>query len=511
MTSFTLFKPHQIDEKLRQMRSQKEAEAFMAAIFSFSARFHSCHKVTERPEYCKPPSYFADIAMKRFDECLNECGDSVPPFHLLQACILLSFFWMTISVGSKSWRLLGTCIRFAYEMNLHLIDANSEWSMNVGDQGMSIETWSNLEERRRAWWALWEMDVYSSTIRRLPLAISWAHNLTFLPIPDDCWLSNTYQTSCYLSNDPNVRWKDLSKTGNCSSKAWFIVINSLKRNAQSIIYNSQSLNISPQENLADLKIILNSLYCATTSLPPTLVYQGDSLDFHTKASPDDISHHQYHSDIYAIHLISQLTRFMIHHREVCAQAPWINKSPSSAAFTPAEQDPANQLPWKNYMKAAEEIVTIVRNSASNHHQYVNPFLVNTLWFAASAQVACRVFGPSCLNRSLATSNFELLSLIIDRVINFWHAMGSLKVRLLRLEAKLKTLEMNVSDGGVGQEANLDTVRQYSAVNNSNLTHATAWVGVLPDPPMPDVFEWFDSGALDLYPTTLEGYIDPCLP
>lgn len=459
MTSFTLFKPHSIESKFASMRTSTEAEALVAAMFSFSARFQPTDMAPDRPLDCPAPSYFAHIASTRLEKALDQCGTTRPPFWLLQASVLVTFYQLTQSVRSKSWRTLGNCIRLAYDMNLHLTDANTDGSPDAYQQDIDIERWSILEERRRAWWAIWEMDVFASTIRRLPMGIDWSQNFAFLPVPDGCWFSNVHQASCYLASDPNMRWKLLSKSGNTGARAWFIITNSLMRNAQLIVYNRGSTTDTASEaSQADLTIIANCLFCTAKSLPPDLAYRGETLDFRTKFSPKDISYHQYHSDKYAIHLMTQLVRFMVHHHKICALAPWLTKSKADDGMSSGD---SHISLWSNYMKASEEIVTMVRVSSYEHHKYVNPFLANTLWFAAAAQIACTVFGPSSSNKMLAESNYELLALAIDQFITFWSSMDMLKPRLARIEASLKTLMAKENGQEDMRRENADSVARPS--------------------------------------------------
>ncbi|KAG8408130.1 hypothetical protein J3459_018144 [Metarhizium acridum] len=433
MTSFTLFKPNGIEAKFLYMRSQIEAEALVAAMFTFSARFHSACKDPNRVPTCPPPSYFADIASKQLRSALDSYEDTTPPLYLLQASVLDAFYHITRNVRSKSWTVLGKAIRLAYDMKLHLVDVHSGPDSNMGNIATDVALWSMLEERRRAWWALWEMDVFASAIRRLPMAIDGTQNFTFLPVPDQNWLECDYQASCFLSHDPSQRWKLLSKTGNTSPKAWFIVINSLVQNARLLVYNpsptTNDANASKEENLT---LIANALYCATTSMPTKLVYEGQYLDFKTKGSPQDINCRQYHSDIYSIHIMTQFVHFMIDHHLFWSQD---NKSHSDDDSTKSSDFSS----WFKYMKVPEKMVAIIRNSSHEHVKYVNPCLTNALWFAAAAQTACRIIGPPSRDKMLAPSNYDLLELTIERGLSFWGSADVLKPRLARIEAGFRSL------------------------------------------------------------------------
>ncbi|KAK4458074.1 hypothetical protein QBC42DRAFT_341255 [Cladorrhinum samala] len=442
MTAFSLFKPGSIEQKFTLMRYHSDAEALIAAMFSFSARHCQNADNQDNNNNCPSPSHFALIASNQLDDSVEQYGDLRPPFWLLQAAILVTFYQLTLNVRSRSWKKLGDCIRYSYDVNLHMVDANHD-PTEARDK-VNIQRWSLLEERRRAWWAVWEMDVFASTIRRLPTAIDSSMNLTMLPVPDSCWFNGVYQESCFLAKDCSRRWKHLSKSGNTSAKAWFIVVNSLMRNTQRIVYPAgsaiQAFNEKGAEASRDeLSIMANCLYCTVTSLPPSLAYQGETLDFRLPRES-----RQHHADKYSVHLMTQLCRFMIYHHKICARAPWLhraNKEPSPAAVPGEDRHDRHHSTseWSNYMNASDEIVTVVRSSSRDHYRYVNPFLVNTLWFAAAVQCACRVFGPPSFNIRLAGSNLDLLKLTIDRFVEFWGGMESLKVKLARIETGLQNL------------------------------------------------------------------------
>jgi hypothetical protein len=132
--------------------------------------------------------------------------------------------------------------------------------------------------------------------------------------------------------------------------------------------------------------------------------------------------------------MTQLVRFMIDHHVVCAQV-----AATARAHANDESRPSDSPSWSNYMKAAENIVMIVRSSSHDHFKYVNPFLSNTLWFAAASQIACKVVGPSSRAEALAASNYDLLALTIQRYISFWCSADILRPRLERIETALQSL------------------------------------------------------------------------
>ncbi|OCK95619.1 uncharacterized protein K441DRAFT_658327 [Cenococcum geophilum 1.58] len=259
-------------------------------MFSFSARFctgNELQNIGGHRMNVPSISYFHAFASRRIDEALKQCAEDTPPLCLLQATILTTFQLLIEGVRGKAWRTLGNCIRLAYELKLHCIDIYPDDAQDQSD----ITAWCLKEERRRAWWALWEFDVFASTIRRLPTAIDWTQNNTWLPVDDEAWYNGTYRRSCILIVDPAFRWKTLQQTGNTSAKAWFIVTNSLARNALLFSYpQSFSTQFSQQEDRSksaarkrpvsepskdsqmELEILENALRCVSIALPPRLSY-----------------------------------------------------------------------------------------------------------------------------------------------------------------------------------------------------------------------------------------------
>ncbi|KAG8405059.1 hypothetical protein J3459_022266 [Metarhizium acridum] len=474
MTTFTLFKPHGIEAKFALMRSPIEAEALVATIFAFSARFHPSDRDPSRIAQCPSPSYFAAIASRRLQDALDAYEDTTPPLHLLQATILDVFYNICKSIRSKSWRYLGQAIRLGYDLKLHLLDIHSEDSGGEKAQG-DLKRWSLLEERRRAWWALWEMDVFASTIRRLPLAIDWTQNFTFLPVPDECWFEGVYKQSCLLMPDPGQRWKNLSRVANTSAKAWYIVVNSLVYDAQPLVYSplpvSESSSFGSKKD--SLAIIANALYCTTSSMPRELVYEGQALDFRTKACPRDINCRQFHADIYSIYLITQLVHFMSDHHNVCTKIAAAARAHATTASRSSDSPS-----WSNYMTAAENVVAVIRNSSHNHIKYVNPLFTNTLWFAAASQIACKVVGPSSRAEALAASNYDLLELTIQRYTSFWGSNDILKPRIDMIETELRNLVAKNLHGAANGEETFGTEDSGAAGAN--------YVGTNPPPGQPQV-------------------------
>src|SRR2546423_5213891 len=336
MTSFSLFHRPTIEEKFSNVASQKHLQALLAAIFSF-ATYHrnDLSRADAHSSITAPASttYWFDLACRLIAEGVGKCPDESPPISLLQAMIIVTFQKLIRGVRGNAWRSLGECVRIAYELQLHLVDLEDERESGEDSNAQYQNDWIAVEERRRAWWVLWEFDVFASAIRRLPTALDWTLNKTYLPICDEKWYRNEEVGSCYLAVDPAQRWKELEKSGNRSAKAWFIVINSYMRDAQllSSIPGSSPINgrrsgaTTPRHpsaqrveamtrNVRDM--LTNSLWCTLTAMPAELGYHDEYLAFRATDDPFAAMSRQRDCDKYSIHIMVQLTRFMMHSQTV---------------------------------------------------------------------------------------------------------------------------------------------------------------------------------------------------
>lgn len=349
------------------------------------------------------PDYYNKMAFGYIDEAFAQCDDEAAPLILLQALILANFQLLVKGVHGRAWRSLGLSVRVAYELNLHLIDsADSSQTHN------DAKRWSDDEERRRAWWAIWEMDVFASTIRRCPTAIDMTQNETKLPSDDESWFSDIPRESCFLDINASGRWKALQQAGSTSAKAWFIVINSYMREAQLLssprgLFRESSPVLSgstpvappriPQSSLRPavvevarkLENISLCLRCFTMALPRNLRYRDQFLGFEAKGPGQLRSSRHLHSSIYSIHVMSQLTRLMIQHyyvfrgsirqpKEVKTVRGVKRNASLERHATPIRPDGVDAEAIGQYFEATENIIKIVDRSCDEHYKYLNPFL-----------------------------------------------------------------------------------------------------------------------------------------
>ncbi|KND93288.1 hypothetical protein TOPH_02354, partial [Tolypocladium ophioglossoides CBS 100239] len=471
MVGINLFHEPTFFAKINCIESSAQTHALLAAMLAFASNFYEPSKTSgayfgssDTLDGHKHSARFLNLALSYTDEALKDCGDEAPPLCILQAFIIAAHCQLAQGVLGKAWRTLGTCVRLAYELNLHLIDMKD--SENPGEA--DPKTWCDNEEKRRAWWAIWEMDVFATTIRRTPTAVDWSQIETMLPVEDECWFQNQIRPSCYLDVDPISRWRSLRDSGNQSPKAWFIVINSLMKEAQKIssprgirlhsqLHNRSLGTMSTQQSgttehaRQKLESLANAVQCFVLALPAHLRYGSQYLGFDARVPGQLSSIRQLHSSIYNIHVMTQLARLMIHRYSVFSShsrlAPPKARQSNDSAWkeTSPQNRNADNIAIRQYFEAADNILTIVNRSCDDHIQYINPFLSYTIWLASAVQLVHRGFTRPGTSRCLVKSKFDVLHLTYKRCVEFWDIKAAVQQNLKTLEAQLETCQTTSKD------------------------------------------------------------------
>lgn len=493
MVAINLFHEPSFTAKMNTISSPTQLSALLAAMLSFAIRFHKDEQYyiglcEHRGETHQQSTSFLSQALKFVDEALQECGDHTPPLCILQASIIAAHCQLSQGVLGRAWRSLGTCVRLAYEMNLHLVDTSV-----VGDvTTMDPEQWCENEEKRRAWWAIWEMDVFASTIRRTPPAVDWSQIETLLPVEEEQWFQRQPRPSCFLQRDPVYRWKSLQDSGNQSPKAWYIVINSLVKDAQRISsprgVPRPSVNndyLAPpadncsgqQEDVIDarqrLEAIANAVQCFRLAVPNHLKYHNQYLGFNPRVPGQHVSMRQKHCSIYNIYMMTQLAKLMIYRYDV------FNGHSKGFLSTHRSSDPlrANNkrdspqdrkngmesLALKQYFDAADDMLTIVHRSCDDHIRYINPFLSNTIWLASAVHLVRSHLCQSGTERSAIKSRFEVMHLTYKKCVEFWDMHTAVQQNLEILQEQLEAYRrLSVSRGQDQSTEDFDTYHVETA-------------------------------------------------
>ncbi|KAK4861243.1 hypothetical protein LT330_004159 [Penicillium expansum] len=319
------------------------------------------------------------------------------------------------------------------------------------------QQWQADEEKRRAFWAIWEMDVFASTIRQTPTAIDWGHMEILLPVDNADWFQGRSTPSCFMETDPNQRWKALQDSCNQSPKAWFLVINSFMKAAQSI---SDPQRLSARDNpghyqpshrtpgrveegCQKLEKLGNAVRCFSLALPSNLRYHDQYLAFGALVEGQLESQRQQHSSLYNIFVMTQLVWLMIHRYDAFRPQPRQVETnyfqrpadvAGGATFSPNDTECTAQ---KQYYDAADRILRIASQSCEDHIQHINPFLSSTFWLASAVQLVRKHFARAPANQSLIKSRFDVLYLTYRRCVDFWGTQTAMQRNLESLEEQLE--------------------------------------------------------------------------
>lgn len=399
--------------------------------------------------------HFESLSQRYVDECLSEYSDEPPSLCLVQALTLLTFQQLTKGVRGNAWRRVGFCIRTAYELQLHHVDRDNFLETN------DVAAWCYSEERRRTWWAIWEMDIFASTIKRCPSGIDWTDIATWLPAPDEYWYERKVFKSCYLEAKPMDRVNTLRRCADAGAKAWFLVLYSFMREGHLLskyrysqpgnrrYYNSTktSVNDTTKDTSDKLAILANALKCLSMALPKQFRYEDQYLSFTSRDPTNLVATRQLHSAIYSIHVTTQLARFMIFHHDAyggAVQDLHLSGTAKTRTHNPAspESGPVSlhlgptRKGMRQYMEAADELLSIVSRSSVDHVCYVNPSLASTICYGAVVHLSWRVLASPNLNQDVMDSKFEVLQMCLDAYTAFWDSTNALHENLQSLEEKL---------------------------------------------------------------------------
>lgn len=503
MVAINLFHQPSFHGKLSRNTSSAEITALLAAMISFAMRFQENEAQSQKDTH-RQAAHFLNLASDYSNHALKDCGDSTPSLCLLQAFILVSHGQLTQGVLGRAWRTLGTSVRLAYEMNLHLVDARGP------EYALDSKRWSEDEEKRRAWWAIWEMDVFATTIRRTPTAVDWSQLETLLPVDDEHWFEFKPTRSCFLQQDPIFRWKALANSENESPKAWFIVINSLMKEAQRIssprgIPNGNGPSSDRMDEARQrLEVIANAVHCFQLALPSQLKYKQQHLGFDARVHGEISSLRQLHCSIYNIYIMTQLARLMTYRYDVFkgrfrVALPTRESEASHDKPDTQTKGKTERLAVNEYFEAADDMLTIIHRSCDDHIRYINPFLSNSIWLASAVHLMRSQLCRTGEIKSAIKSRYEVLHLTYKRCVKFWDMHTAVQQNLETLEEQLEawqqsrrqfqTERRNTFSSPARREfspqtpnVDHDTIRPVPDANENNITPP-----VIPTPPSSSSF------------------------
>ena len=417
--------------------------ALLAAMFAFSAK-----STQDRDR--KSAAHFSNLAMTCVDGAFVQCADEVPPLCLLQALILVTHWLILKGVRGRAWRYLGLCIRVAFELGLPSTDDGKDRTTYTED----IDAWCDDEERRRAYWAIREMDQHVNHLKHVPFPTDWTQNQVFLPAEDEKWFRGEPHLSCVASSDPLARAKTLQATGHKSARAWYIVLCSLVAEAWDLTYSTTKINqfrkwksmVSSHESSNYRSSLLNALRLYVKMLPPELKFHGQLLDFGTQTSGR--SRHPLiihdHSWICLIALMTEAVRLTSHKpfvfeaylQKTVKMAQ--NGTPGHGKQGEAPLSDENLSPKVELCYAASDaILNIFLACHETHYQYIHPYIAQSAWSSATVQLLRREMTENEFEKQVIRSKYEILKAISGRFVHYWEMSEVPKQNLDELDLRLK--------------------------------------------------------------------------
>ncbi|KAM0321571.1 hypothetical protein ACHAQA_010061 [Verticillium albo-atrum] len=118
----------------------------------------------------------------------------------LQAMILVALFEYSHSIYPAAWMSVGACARYTELLGLSCINGGS---ILLGQPS----TWTEAEERRRTWWAVFVLDRLIALGNKRPCVLAPSPREGRLPVDDDAWDSGdvTRAIGHAVSVDPAIR------------------------------------------------------------------------------------------------------------------------------------------------------------------------------------------------------------------------------------------------------------------------------------------------------------------
>lgn len=391
----------------------------LAAMFSLSVRFVPAQDSTPHGDgdLSPPgtPEEYLDRAIQYCYEALDELEDTEPPLGLLQALILATYSQSIRGIRARAWRSLGLCVRIAHELGLHQID---EQRLKDGkDQEIvTQEQWMQDEEKRRAFWAIWEMDAFAAITRGLPPTFCLSTISTQLPSQDEFSLRGDAHRSCILNPEITQRLDGVLLSKSRSAAVWRILISSLALDAHSIEIKPKSTHDGET-----MDIIRNTLLCVIASIPKELQYAGEGLQFSSRRGYSRQHNAQLDRDRYDLVMVIQFTRLKLcqHERVYCRESqPYTRDTESISIEDEADSTTSGTL-LSQHLNIAESVLDLVRNCPPNHVQDVNPFYAGLVAVAATVFIRCIMSRPEGRSTVLWKSNVQVLRMIDQQFQNFW--------------------------------------------------------------------------------------------
>jgi hypothetical protein len=362
-----------------------EEALILNGIFALSARF-STHSHFAGTSIRERGIQFGDRARVLHDKLRLVSEEAT--LAGLQGCILLAYYFTVEGPCHRSWILTGVCIRLIYELDIDKVDVR-------GDSLHDVQEWSRKEERRRAWWLVWELDTFSAIISQKPFAVNRRRMSVNLPVTDEAWFSDTPVKSTTLGSRPADAWKNLRDSPNQNERCWSIVSNYLL----SLVFERHE--DKDTISALDRQELQNAMTCFALSLPVSMQMNASAVYF----DPETLTRSNW---VISIHLDLATARAAVALLDPTEKMRWLAGVPTAKGLTYS-------------MIREREVSRIISQCSPDFISHCHPFLACMM-----IPVPLRRLGPKsteqeeCMNR-------EMFSLILSQYADLW-GVGAVLLR-----------------------------------------------------------------------------------
>ena len=198
-----------------------ESALLLYVMLGLSARFSTkgLFRFQAPEERGKP---FMEKAKELFQKEHRKFRECLPSLQYLQSAILLAFDTLMNVPSYQGWIETGTCCCIAFDLDLQDIDFDIIHD-GVDQASLDDADWVLREEKRRAWWTVWEMDIFVSTMFCRPATIPQDRIAVLLPVSDTVWFQNKKLSSTHFGSNPVLTWSCMQGCPNQNERAWYLL------------------------------------------------------------------------------------------------------------------------------------------------------------------------------------------------------------------------------------------------------------------------------------------------
>lgn len=185
---------------------------------------------------------------------------TTPTVKFLQGGVLLGCYYYTNGLSAQGWILVGVCLRLLEETMISSVDDDLDEATSPCDFASNAD-WVAIEELRRLWWVVWELDTFGSIVSRRAFSMSRRHMPVRLPVSDDDWFAGNELSPPKIITTPGSTCMTMLGLKNTNPRAWFLIANYLLSIAHELSWKRGDIGVN------DRIILQNDVVSFKMALP----------------------------------------------------------------------------------------------------------------------------------------------------------------------------------------------------------------------------------------------------